>query len=154
MKAPRNTCTCTVVVLYGESRAQRKFQRARGRVQISANNPPHCHRATSSDMLKEYGIFFRKILQIINTDDDFCSLLSVAVSKEETSACVNHLITLFVQVSAPATVYNDNNDIFGTFLSYCNLASSTPHIGQKLRQAIKSRKRICSFRRNYHRKII
>lgn len=105
-------------------------------------------------MLKEYGIFFRKILQIINTDDDFCSLLSVAVSKEETSACVNHLITLFVQVGAPATVYNDNNDIFGTFLSYCNLASSTPHIGQKLRQAIKSRKRICSFRRNYHRKII
>ena len=105
-------------------------------------------------MLKEYGIYFRKILPILNTNDDFCSLLSIAITKEETSACVTHLITIFNEVGAPASVYSNTNVIFSTFLSYCNLASSTPHIGQNLRRAIKSRKQKCAFRRNYHRKII
>ena len=45
-------------------------------------------------------------------------------------------------------------DLFSLFLGYCNLASSSQHIGHNLREAIKSRKRICAFRRNYHRKII
>lgn len=53
-----------------------------------------------------------------------------------------------------ASLYSDNSGIFSTFLSYCNLASSTPHIGQNLQQAIKSWKRICAFRRNCHCKII
>ena len=104
-------------------------------------------------MLKEYGIYFRKILPILNTNDEFCSLLSIAVTKEEISTCVTHLITIFDKVNAPTSVYSDN-DVFSTFLSYCNLASSTPHIGQNLQQAIKTRKRSCAFRRNYHRKII
>ena len=105
-------------------------------------------------MLKEYGIYFREILPILDTDDGFCSLLSSTVTKEETSTCVTHLVTTFVKVGAPASLYSNDSDIFSTFLSYCNLASSTPHIGRNLRQAIKSRKRTCAFRRNYHRKII
>ena len=61
VKAPRNTYTYA-------AGAQKKIRRARRKVQISLNNL-----TAMSAMLKEYGIFFRKILQIINTDDDFCS---------------------------------------------------------------------------------
>lgn len=135
----------------GEEQSAEIFRRDKHRIQTGANNPPHCH---VSGMLKEYGIYFREILPILNADDDFCSLLSIAVTKEETGACVTHLVTRFIEVGAPASVYSDNNDMFSTFLSYCNLASSTPHIGQNLRRAIKSRKRTCAFRRNCHRKII
>ncbi len=104
-------------------------------------------------MLKEYGSFFRNISQTLNNDSEFCSLLSIAVTKSETDTCVTHLLAALDKIDAPATLYN-HNDIFGTFLCYCNLDSSSQHIGHDLRQAIKSRKRICAFRRNYHRKII
>ncbi len=127
------------------------FRRGRCKEQISANNAPHCH---VSGMLKEYGTYFRKILPILNTNAEFCSVLSVAVTKEEISACVTHLVAIFVEAGTLASVFSDDNDIFSTFLSYCNLASSTPHVGQNLRQAIKSRQRLRAFRRNYHRKII
>ena len=140
-KVPRNTNACTEVDLHVKRtvRSARNFEHS---VQTCASNPLHCH---VSGMLKEYGIYFRQILPILNTDEDFCSLLSIAVTKEETSACVTHLVTTFIKVGAPASVYSDHG-IFSTFLSYCNLASSAPHIGQNLRQAIKSRKQTCAFR--------
>lgn len=115
--------------------------------------PTNQFRYHDSVMLKEYGSFFRSISQMLNNDNEFCSLLSIAITKDETATCVTHLLAALNKIDAPASLYN-HDDIFGTFLCYCNLASSSQHIGHHLRQAIKSRKRICALRRNYHRKII
>ena len=117
-------------------------------LQISTINQFH-----DSIMLKEYGSCFRSISQTLNNDSEFCLLLSVAVTKDETAACVTHLLAALNKIDAPASLYN-HDDIFGTFLCYCNLASSLQHIGHHLQQAIKSRKQICALRRNYNHNII